>query len=85
MGQPSTRNGVLLRTESIGAQRYTRGTETSKYLEEKKTKCDSLSSGERTGSSPNRMASAVWGCGASHVELQICSVGEQSGKADRRG
>ena len=37
MGKPSIRNGVLLRTESIGAERYTRGTETSKYPEEKKT------------------------------------------------
>ena len=37
MGKPSTRNGVLLTTESIGVERYTRGTETSKYPEEKKT------------------------------------------------
>jgi hypothetical protein len=37
MGKPSTRNGVLLITESIGDERYTRGTETSKYPEEKKT------------------------------------------------
>jgi hypothetical protein len=34
--------------------KLTRGTETSKYPEEKKTISDSLSSGERTGSSPNR-------------------------------
>ena len=32
----------------------TRGTETSKYPQEKKTKCDSASSGERTRNSPNR-------------------------------
>ena len=31
----------------------TRGTETSKYPEEKKEKFDSPSSGERTGKSPN--------------------------------
>ena len=37
MGKPSTRNGVLLHAESIGMQRYTRGTETSKYPEEKKS------------------------------------------------
>ena len=30
------------------------GTETSHYPQEKKTKCDSPSSGERTGKSPNR-------------------------------
>jgi hypothetical protein len=32
----------------------TQGTETSKYLEEKKAICDSVSSGERTRRSPNR-------------------------------
>ena len=32
----------------------TRGTETSKYPEEQKITNDSLSSGERTGTSPNR-------------------------------
>ena len=32
----------------------TQGTETSKYLEEKKTNSDSPSSGERTGNSPNQ-------------------------------
>jgi hypothetical protein len=37
MGKPTTRNGVVLTTESIGVERYTRGTETSKYPEEKKT------------------------------------------------
>ena len=34
--------------------KLTRGTETSKYPEEKKTISDSPSSGERTGISPNR-------------------------------
>ena len=37
MGQPGIRNGMSLHAESIGMQRYTRGTETSKYPEEKKT------------------------------------------------
>ena len=35
-------------------QKLTRGTETSKYPEEKKTISDPPSSGERTGDSPNR-------------------------------
>ena len=37
MGKPTIRNGIVLHTESIGVKRYTRGTETSKYPEEKKT------------------------------------------------
>ena len=37
MGKPTIRNGMVLYAESIGVQRYTRGTETSKYPEEKKT------------------------------------------------
>ena len=37
MGKPVTRNGVTLRTEFIGAEELTRGTEISKYPEEKKT------------------------------------------------
>jgi hypothetical protein len=47
-------NGATLPIEdrkSIAKQ--TQGTETSKYLEEEKTNSDSLSSGERTGKSPN--------------------------------
>jgi hypothetical protein len=37
MGQPTIRNGMVLGRESIAAERYTGGTETSKYPEEKKT------------------------------------------------
>ena len=37
MGKPSTRNGVLSCNEYIVTERATQGTETSKYLEEKKT------------------------------------------------
>ena len=37
MGKPIIRNGMVLYAESIGVQRYTRGTETSKYPEEEKT------------------------------------------------
>ena len=37
MGKPTMRNGIVLYAESIGVQRYTRGTETSKYPEEQKT------------------------------------------------
>ena len=48
-------NGATQQVEDLlpfGGQ--TQGTETSKYLEEEKTISDSLSSGERTGISPNQ-------------------------------
>ena len=38
MGKPSTRHGVLLLPEHIGQREGTRGTETSKYPEERKVK-----------------------------------------------
>ena len=43
----------VLLIEYIDKQERTQGTETSQYLEEKKVKNDSLSSGERTGRSLN--------------------------------
>ena len=54
MGKPGTRHGVSLPPESIGRVEGTRGIETSQYPEEKKATCDSLSSGERKGTSLNR-------------------------------
>ena len=56
MGKPTARNGAVPPPEYIGWMEVTRGTETSKYPEEEKTNSDSLSSGERTGKSPNRKA-----------------------------
>lgn len=48
-------NGTTQYTEGVlPARGPTQGTETSKYLQEKKINNDSLSSGERTGKSPNR-------------------------------
>ena len=47
MGQPTAVNPAGLCTS--GVESDTQRTETSKYLEEKKTPRDSLSSGERTG------------------------------------
>ena len=56
------------RGEFIAAREQTQGTETSKYLEEKKANSDSPSSGERTGISLNRLSASVlallsWSCG----------------------
>ena len=62
MGEPTGRNGPVPLPESIGQEEGTRGTETSKYPQEKKEKIDSLSSGERTGKSPNHFSSEEWGC-----------------------
>ena len=50
--------------EYIGLGKRTQGTETSKYLQEKKSSRDSLSSGERTGKSLNRLFNHNRGCGA---------------------
>ena len=38
MGKPNGGNAPLLITESIGYEGYTQGTETSKYLQEEKSK-----------------------------------------------
>ena len=46
-------NGVTHHVEDMVSKKQTRGTETSKYPEEKKTNSDFLSSGERKGKSPN--------------------------------
>jgi hypothetical protein len=63
MGKPSTRHGVLLLLEHIGQVEGTGGIETSKYPEETKATCDSLSSGERNGISLNRCGViAQWRC-----------------------
>ena len=62
MGKPAAGNTAAPERES------TEGTETSKYLEEEKSKRDSQSSGERNGKSPNRFSDR--GCGASVSELK---------------
>ena len=54
--------------EFIAIRRQTRGTETSKYPEEKKANSDSPSSGERTGNSLNHCSASMlallqWGRG----------------------
>ena len=54
MGKPGWGNAQSLLPEYIGQREGTGETETSKYPEEKKATCDSLSSGERNGKSLNR-------------------------------
>jgi hypothetical protein len=55
MGKPSAGNTVESRGESIATRKQTRGSETSQYPEEKKAISDSVSSGERTRNSLNRV------------------------------
>ena len=55
MGKPGWGNAQSGLSEYIGQVQGTRGTETSKYPEEKKTTCDPQSSGERNGGSLNRL------------------------------
>lgn len=55
-------NGTTRYTEGVPpAREPTQGTETSKYLQEKKITNDSPSSGERTGKSPNRVEAILPG------------------------
>jgi hypothetical protein len=63
MGKPTSGHALVPRSEYIGPVEGTGGTETSKYPEEEKTKCESLSSGERNGISPNLCGvKARWCC-----------------------
>lgn len=66
MGKPSRPKSLLRRTEYIGADERTRGSETSQYPEEKKTMSDSHSSGERTGKNEPKpiLRKWHWGCGS---------------------
>ena len=75
MGKPGTGNAVSPLPEHIGQEEGTRGNDTSEYPEENKESLDSLSSGERKGSSPNRVreslrALRIRGCRANMVAPQ---------------
>jgi hypothetical protein len=54
MGKPGWGHAQSLPPEHIGWVEGTGGIETSQYPEERKATCDSLSSGERNGTSLNR-------------------------------
>ena len=65
------------------------GSETSQYPQEEKSNRDSLSSGERTGKSPNRWKKFHRGCGAalgcSPGSYKISSYLKALGKDNQRG
>ena len=75
MGQPTGRE---LSITLLGVRR-TGGTETSQYPEEEKSSRDALSSGERTGRSPNRRPCAGGVVGPTD------GIGEASGSPLERG
>jgi len=57
-------------------QRHTKGTETSKYLEEEKTiVIPSVAASERGEAQTRELA--LWGCGTSHMELQRNRLNEE--------
>ena len=57
-------------------KRHTRGTETSKYPEEEKTKViPSVAASERGEAQTRELA--LWGCRTSHMELPRIRVGEE--------
>ena len=64
MGKPVICNRMTPMSEYITHEGGTRGTETSKYPEEKKIKNDSVSSGERKRISPNHRKDGVIGLSA---------------------
>jgi hypothetical protein len=82
-GNPTRVIPRYLLTEYIGLERQTRGTETSKYPEEKKSNRDSASSGERKRNSLNRRSylTGSWGrLGVNPGELTIQRIIEPTGK-----
>ena len=73
MGKPGQSELWSPITEYIGGEERTRGSETSQYPKEEKSKRDSLSSGERTGNRPNQGTSVFWGCRAFIRDLRLDS------------
>ena len=74
MGEPGTSHVVSLAPEHIGRVEGTRGSETSQYPQEEKIKYDSVSSGERTRKSLNRLrVIPVRGCVVGVVGPHITS------------
>ena len=97
MGKPGRGNCPVIPGGIHTSGRPTRGSETSQYPQEQKSTRDSLSSGERTGKSPNRLCAkpagvagtGLWGgvggrCGALG-KSEIPSVVEAFGTKRHRG
>ena len=98
MGEPTRGNALVLPPEYIGRVEATRGTETSKYPEEKKSTEIALVAASERARCPNHCMCQAWGRCCNGVVgrnfyqdpspgswLQNWSVAEQLGKADQRG
>ena len=70
MGKPTSTHIDVAVTEYIGDERPTRGIEPSQYPEEKKSSRDSVSSGERTRTSPNLPVNSGRGCRTAHMGVR---------------
>jgi hypothetical protein len=78
MGKPGGSHIPSSSAEYIGGRRPTERTETSKYLQEKKSIRDSLSSGERKGRSPNQ----AFGSGVVGPGWDLFRPGQHDSRSD---
>ena len=78
MGEPSRGHALLPAPEPIRCEEATGGTETSKYPEERKSRRDPPSSGERTGASPNRGARKA--CGRCRPGVEDAASGPRTAR-----
>ena len=80
-GNPAYRNICYSVLSKVGTVERTEGTETSKYLEEKKsTEIVLVAASERTIGQTSMLA--CWGC---RTDIKGKLVRERSGKVDHRG
>ena len=82
MGQPSDLSRLLFKDEFIVLGRHTQGSETSQYLQEKKTTVIAqVAASERAVAQTRELA--PWGCGTAPWDRR--SAGERPGKAGDTG
>ena len=88
MGKPGMRNSQSSHAEYIGMGGEPGEVKHLSTLRKRKQIRDSLSSGERTGKSPNRseaIRSGLWGCFRVYPGSYKSVIAEGSGKASQRG
>ena len=81
-GNPATLVGRRRRANEIARRDHTGGSETSQYPEERKSRRDCASSGERRRRSPNRTACRP---GLRDRDVESGRLGERTGMSGRRG
>ena len=85
MGKPSQGYTWLSQTEFIGLERRTRGTETSQYPQEKKSKEIPLVVASERGRAQTEGLTTFGVVGPATVELPTHQIVERSGKAGHSG